>query len=170
MSLLTPDFGLLFWMLLSFAIVFGLLAKYSFPVITRQVDERREYIRQSLDAADEANRKLAAIKDETDAMLSAARVRQTELMKEAAAEGEKIVQAAKDRAAAEARKLMDEAGQRIDAQRLKAADDLRREAARLSVDMAEKIIRRQLGNADSQEALVSRLLDEVERDESSSQI
>ena len=97
MSLLTPDFGLLFWMLLSFAIVFGLLAKYGFPVITRQVDERREYIRQSLDAADEANRKLAAIKDETDAMLSAARVRQTELMKEAAAEGEKIVQAALDR-------------------------------------------------------------------------
>ena len=170
MSLLTPDFGLLFWMLLSFAIVFGLLAKYGFPVITRQVDERREYIRQSLDAADEANRKLATIKDETDAMLSAARVRQTELMKEATAEGEKIVQAAKDRAAAEARKLMDEAGQRIDAQRLKAADDLRREAARLSVDMAEKIIRGQLSNADSQEALVSRLLDEVERDESSSQI
>ena len=62
MSLLTPDFGLLFWMLLSFLIVFGLLTKFGFPVITRMVNERREYIQQSLAAADEANRRLAEIR------------------------------------------------------------------------------------------------------------
>ena len=48
MSLLTPDSGLLFWMVIVFGIVFVILAKYGFPVITRMVDERKKYIEKSL--------------------------------------------------------------------------------------------------------------------------
>ena len=62
MSLLTPDSGLLFWMVIVFGIVFVILAKYGFPVITRMVDERKQYIDKSLLAAREANEQLANIK------------------------------------------------------------------------------------------------------------
>ena len=53
MGLLLPESGLLFWMLLSFGVVFAVLAKYGFPVITRMVEERRAYVEQSLQAAQE---------------------------------------------------------------------------------------------------------------------
>ena len=61
MSLLVPDSGLLFWMLLSFGIVFFVLAKYGFPVIVKMVNERKEYIDRSLVVAKEANDQLAIL-------------------------------------------------------------------------------------------------------------
>ena len=117
MSLLTPDFGLLFWMLLSFLIVFGLLTKFGFPVITRIVNERREYIQQSLAAADEANRRLAEIKMESEGILDEAHVRQSELIRQATAESDKMILDAKEKAAAEAQKQLDEARRQINAQK-----------------------------------------------------
>ena len=70
MSLFTPDVGLIFWMLLSFGIVFFVLAKWGFPVITRMVDDRKRFIDQSLEAAREANAKLEGIKAEGEALLA----------------------------------------------------------------------------------------------------
>ena len=60
-SILTPDFGLLFWMLLAFLVVFFLMAKFGFPVITKMVEERKNYIDESLQKAHEANERLAGI-------------------------------------------------------------------------------------------------------------
>ena len=59
MSLLLPDSGLLFWMFLSFGIVFVILAKYGFPVIIKMVEGRKTYIDQSLEVAREANAQLS---------------------------------------------------------------------------------------------------------------
>ena len=70
MSLLTPDSGLLFWMVIVFGIVFVILAKYGFPVITRMVDERKQYIDKSLLAAREANEQLANIKADSEMILA----------------------------------------------------------------------------------------------------
>ena len=64
MSLLTPELGLLFWMLLSFLIVFGVLAKFGFPVITRMVDRRRERIEEGLAAAKEATERLRGVEQD----------------------------------------------------------------------------------------------------------
>lgn len=66
MGLLLPESGLLFWMLLSFGVVFAVLAKYGFPVITRMVEERRAYVEQSLQAAQEANDQLAQVKAQSE--------------------------------------------------------------------------------------------------------
>ena len=137
MSLLTPDFGLLFWMLLSFLIVFGLLTKFGFPVITRMVNERREYIQQSLAAADEANRRLAEIRMESEGILNEARVRQSELIRQATAESDKMILDAKEKAAAEAQKQLDEAMRQIDAQKQQAVSDIRGQVARLSVELTQ---------------------------------
>ena len=163
MSLLTPDFGLLFWMLLSFLIVFGLLTKFGFPVITRMVNERREYIQQSLVAADEANRRLAEIRMESEGILDEARVRQSELIRQATAESDKMILDAKEEAAAEAQKQLDEAMRQIDAQKQQAVSDIRGQVARLSVDIAEKVLRRQLDDPVRQEIFIAHLLDEIEK-------
>ena len=72
MSLLLPDSGLLFWMLLSFGVVFVVLAKYGFPVITKMVEGRRTYIDQSLEVARQANIQLAKLKEESEALIAAA--------------------------------------------------------------------------------------------------
>lgn len=163
MSLLTPDFGLLFWMLLSFLTVFGLLAKFGFPVITGMVDKRRKYISESITNADEANSRLAGIKQESETIINEARTRQNELIKQATEEGNKLVQAAKDKASEEAQKTMADAQKQIETQRQKAISGIRIQIADLSVGIAEKILRKKLESPESQDELINRLLDEVER-------
>ena len=84
MSLLVPDSGLLFWMLLSFGIVFFVLAKFGFPIITKMVEERKQYIDHSLIVAKEANEQLANIKAEGESILTKANEEQVRILKEAA--------------------------------------------------------------------------------------
>ena len=90
MGLLLPESGLLFWMLLSFGVVFAVLAKYGFPVITRMVEERRAYVEQSLQAAQEANDQLAQVKAQSEALLQSAREQQMKILNEASATRDQI--------------------------------------------------------------------------------
>ena len=92
MSLITPDFGLLFWMTVVFLVVLLILTKFGFPVIVRMINNRKAYIDESLRKAHEANEKLANIKAESDALLQDAREKQAQLLKEAAATRDAIVE------------------------------------------------------------------------------
>ena len=83
MGLLTPDPGLLFWMVVVFGIVFFLLAKYGFPVIIKMVDDRKAYIDNSLKAAREANAQLANVKAESEKILAQAHEEQARILKSA---------------------------------------------------------------------------------------
>lgn len=162
MSLLTPDFGLLFWMVLTFAIVCGILAKFGFPVIIKMVDERRDYIQKSLNEADEANKRLENMKQESEAILNETRANQSMLIKKTLKEGDEIIQQAKEKASIEADRQLTEATRQIEAQKQKAIHEIRSQVAMLSIDIAEKILRRELDHPETQQALISKLLDEVE--------
>ena len=94
MSLLVPDSGLLFWMLLSFGIVFFVLAKYGFPVIVKMVNERKEYIDRSLVVAKEANEQLANLKAEGETIMAKAHEEQARILNEAAATRDRIIKEA----------------------------------------------------------------------------
>ena len=83
-SILTPDLGLLFWMLLGFLVIFFVLAKYGFPAITNMVEERKQFIDDSLRKAHEASERLENIKQESEAILQEAREKQAQILKEAA--------------------------------------------------------------------------------------
>ena len=98
MSLLLPDSGLIFWMLLSFGIVFAVLAKYGFPVIIKMVEGRKTYIDESLEVAREANAQLSRLKEEGEAIVAAANKEQGRIMKEAMQEREKIIYEARKQA------------------------------------------------------------------------
>lgn len=160
-SILTPDLGLLFWMLLAFLIVFALLSKYGFPVIIRMVESRKQYIDESLLKAHEANERLAGIKQESDEIIAEARRRQAEILSQAKAAGESIVDDARRRAQAEGLKLLEEAKSQIAAEKENALREIRQTVGHLSVDIAEKVMRQKLENDAEQQKLIERMLDEV---------
>lgn len=161
MSLLVPDSGLLFWMLLSFGVVFFILAKYGFPVITKMVDERKKYIDQSLNAAREATTQLATIKTQSESILLEARKEQVNILNDAAATRDRIIKEAKNKAISEGQKQLDEVKKQIQAEKEEAIRDIRRQVALLSVDIAEKVLRVNLDEEHEQMAMIERLLDEV---------
>lgn len=160
-SILTPDFGLLFWMLLSFLVVFLLLAKYGFPAIVKAVEERKNFIDESLKNAREANEKLAGIQAESESLLREAREKQAQIIKEAMATRDGIIAEAREKAQAEGRQLLEDAKKQIDAEKEVALRDIRSQVADLSVVIAEKVVRRQLDRDGEQERFIERMLEEV---------
>jgi F-type H+-transporting ATPase subunit b len=158
--LLKPEIGLLFWMLLSFGIVFFILAKFGFPVITKMVEERNAYIEKSLDAAKEANKQLATIKEETEAILASARAEQVKILKDAETTRTRIISEAKEQARIEGQKELDDLRKQIKLEKEDAIKDIRRQVAVLSVDIAEKVLRNSLNSSKEQSAMIDRLIDE----------
>ena len=161
MSLITPDFGLLFWKTIVFLIVLGIVSKFGFKVILKMVNDRKDYIDSSLQKAHEANKKLANIKVESDALLQEARERQAAILKEAAATRDAIVEKAQDKAHEESNRLLTEAKVEIENQRQAAVSDIRKQVATLSVEIAEKVLREKLGDEKTQMDLIERMLDEI---------
>ena len=161
MSLITPGFGLFFWMTVVFLIVLAILWKFGFPVIVKMVNDRKTYIDESLRKAHEANEKLSNIKAESEAILQEAREKQALLLKEAAATRDAIVEKAQDKAREEGNRLLSEAKIEIENQKRAAISDIRKQVATLSVEIAEKILREKLGNDKAQMDLIERMLDEV---------
>lgn len=160
-SILTPDFGLLFWMLLSFLIVFFLMVKFGFPVITKMVEERKNYIDESLQKAHEANKRLAGIQQESERILNEARARQSEILSQAKATGDSIVREARERAQNEGAKLLLDAKAQIATEKENALRDIRQTVAELSISIAEKVVRQRLSNDAEQQKFVEQMLDEV---------
>lgn len=161
MSLLLPDTGLLFWMVIIFAIVFFILAKFGFPVITKMLDKRRDYIDSSLRLAREADEKMGHMMEEQSRMIAQAREEQNRILKEAAQARDNIVRKAQEQAQDEARKILEEARVKIEAEKESALREIRSQTAMLSVKVAEKVLRQQLSTDKAQIDLVYRMLDEV---------
>lgn len=163
MNLVTPDFGLLFWMVVIFGIVFFLLAKFGFPIITDMVDKRSAKIALSLKDAEEIEARMAAWKVEHGQMLEQARREQSAMLKEATETKARIIAEAKVQAHEEADRILAQAKTQIEAEKESALRDVRREVALLSVEVAEKVLRQELSDKNQQRALAEILVDEAEK-------
>lgn len=161
--MLMPDSGLLFWMTVIFAVVFGLLAKFGFPVITEMVESRTRRINESLRLAREADDRIAALAKEQERIIAETRKEQDRILKDAALARENMIAQAKAQAADEAEKILNEARTHIEAEKESAIKEIRGQVAMLSVKIAEKILRRELSDDDAQMAFIDRMLDEVSR-------
>ncbi len=161
MSLITPAFGLFFWMTVVFLIVLAILKKWGFPVIVNMVNERKEYIDGSLAKAHEATEKLANIQKEGEALLQAAREKQAQILKEAKETHDAVVSKADADAREQANKLLAEAKAQIENEKASAIREIRAQVAELSVQIAEKVVRQNLSTDKSQMELIDKLLDEV---------
>ena len=161
MNLLLPDSGLLFWMTIIFAIVFFLLAKFGFPVITGMVENRTRRIDDAIGAAREAESRLKGLAAEQEQLISDARAEHDRILKEAAQERERMIASDQEQARAEAGKIMDETRERIRQEKEAALRDIRREVATLSVAIAEKVVRKELSSDEGQKELVDRMFEEL---------
>lgn len=164
-SILTPDLGLLFWMLLAFLTVFFVLVKWGFPAIINMVESRKQYIDESLRKAHEASERMENIKQESEAILQEAREKQAAMLKEATETRGAIVEKAQEQARQEGARLLSDAKAEIEAEKQNAIRDIRAQVAELSVQIAEKILREKLASSDSQMEMIDKLLDEVSSDE-----
>ena len=160
-SILTPDPGLLVWMLAAFLVVFFVLAKFGFPAITNMVEKRKNFIDESLRKAHEASVRLENIKQESESILQEARDKQAAILKEAAATRDSIVETAQAKAREESARIISEAKAEIESQKQAAISEIRGEVARLSVEVSEKVLRQKLGTDEAQMDYIERMLDEV---------
>ena len=160
-SILTPDPGLLVWMLAAFLVVFFVLAKFGFPAITNMVEKRKNFIDESLRKAHEASVRLENIKQESESILQEARDKQAAILKEAAATRDSIVETAQAKAREESARIISEAKAEIESQKQAAISEIRGEVARLSVEVSEKVLRQKLGTDQAQMDYIDRMLDEV---------
>ena len=155
MDLLIPSTGLLFWMTITFLVVFFLLWKFGFPVITGMVKERQAFIDESLKKAHEANERLANIQKEGESILQEAREKQAQMLKEAAATRDAIVEQAQTKARSEGARLLEEAKATIEQEKKAAIADIRQQVATLSVQIAEKVLKQNLKDDKAQMDLIS---------------
>lgn len=160
-QILTPDPGLLFWMLLAFLVVFFVLARYGFPAILNMVDKRNQYINENLQKAQKAALQLENIKQESESLLQEAREKQASILKEAAATRDAIVAKAQEKAHEEGACILAEAKADIENQKQLAINEIRKQVALLSVEVSEKILRKKLGADDAQMDYINGILDEV---------
>ena len=161
MSLITPGFGLLFWMTVVFLIVFFILWKWGFPVIVKMELDRKDFIDSSLRKAHEANERLANIQKEGESILQEAREKQAQILKEAAETRDAIVEQAQTKARSEGARLLDEAKAAIEQEKKAAIADIRQQVATLSVQIAEKVLKKNLKDDKAQMDLIDRMLVDV---------
>ena len=168
MNLVTPDAGLLFWMVVIFGLLFFLLWKFGFPIITEMVDKRNTAIRKSLDDARQIESQMAGMMAEHAQMLEDARKEQAQILREATETRSKLIADAKEQAREEAAKILAEARTEIEAEKEAALRDVRKEVAVLSVSIAEKILRKELAKDGEQREYIDRMVEETVREEARS--
>ena len=161
MELFTPEIGLMFWMLIPFLIVFYVLAKFAWPAIIKGVNNRAQFIDESIQSAKEANERLATIKEEGEIILSEARNEQLRILNETNQMRNTLIDEAKKQAKTEADNILAFAHTAIEKEREDILRQVRSEIALISIEIAEKIIRQQLDNSTAQQEMINRLVDEI---------
>lgn len=163
MNLVTPDIGLLFWMVVIFGIVFFLLAKFGFPIITDSLRNRNARIQKSLDDAQEIETRMAAWKKEHAEMMEQTRRDQAAILREATDTKNKIIADAKAEARSAADKMIADAKLQIAAEKESALTDVRKEVALLGIQVAEKILRKELSDDNKRADFLDSMVEEVSR-------
>lgn len=161
MSFLLPEAGLLFWMLVAFGVVFFILYKYGFPVITSMIDERKKFIDDAVDNARIANERLAGIEQQSRQILENANAEQVKILREAVATRDNIVKEAQVKAEEVSARIIATAREQIKQEKEDALREIRAQVAELSISIAEKVIGKELADENKNNAFMDALLDEA---------
>ena len=161
MKLVTPDIGLLFWMLVSFGIVLFLLRKFAWKPILASLKSREESISEALNTAKKAKEEMASLKADNEKLLQQARAERDAMLKEARDTKDAIISESKSKAQAEANKIMASARETINTEKNAAIAELKNQVASMSIDIAEKILRQELSRDEKQKSLMENLMRDV---------
>ncbi|MFK7969409.1 MAG: F0F1 ATP synthase subunit B [Bacteroidia bacterium] len=161
MELVLPKLGLVFWTALLFLVFAWILAKFAWKPILAALKAREEGIENSLLEAERARDEMANLKSQNEDLLKEARRERDLMIQEANRMRDQIVTEAKTKAAAEAGKELDKAKQQIAAEKKAALAEIKNTAGSLAVDIAEKLLRKQLDDRDAQKTLAETLIGEM---------
>ena len=160
-SPMKPDFGLLFWTTLIFLLVWIPIGRKAFKPILEALKKREDGIAEALGAAENAKKEMANLKAENEQILAEARDERMKMLKEAKDAASTIVADAKNGAKQEASKIMKSAQQEIENMKQAAMTDVKNQAGLLALEIAEKVIRKELKSDASQVAFVDSLVKEM---------
>ncbi|MFM2016801.1 MAG: hypothetical protein RL007_457 [Bacteroidota bacterium] len=161
MGLILPDTGLVIWMSITFLIVLFILKKFAWKPILKGIHDRESSIENALKAAENAKAEVANLKAENERILADARAERDNMIREARELRESMISEAKNKAKAEGEKMLTAARESIHNEKMAAITDLKNQVAQLSIDIAEKIIARELSSENKQKELIGDLLKEV---------
>ena len=161
MDLLIPSFGLIIWTLLAFLIVFFILKKFAWKPILNSLQQRETSIADSLSTAERVRAEMAQLKSENEALLAKAREERGHILKEARDTKEKIINEAKEEAKIVANKIITDAQAAIEQQKMAALTDVKNQVGMLVIEVAEKVLRRELNDKSQQEKYIKQLAEEV---------
>jgi len=159
--LVTPELGLIFWQLVIFLIVLFLLAKFAWKPILTSLKEREDSIEGALRMANQAKLEMQELKAGNEKLLAEARMERDRIMKEASAMANQLIEQAKNKATEEGGRMISQAREAIQNEKNAALAEVKNTAAQLSIDIAERILRRELSDSSSQKELVDSYLKEV---------
>lgn len=158
MSLLTPNPGLIFWMLVVFLVLVFILSKYAWGPIINSLKEREEEIQGALDLAKKTKEEMAKLQADNERLIVEANAARDRIIKDAKEAADRLVEAAKDKATAEGNRMIESAREAIRSEQAAAVAQIKKEVATLSIDIAEKVLRRELSDKSAQEKLVADLV------------
>lgn len=159
MDLVTPDIGLIFWTTLSFAILYFILAKYAWKPILGAVNDREKSIKDALSAAEKAKEEMANLKFDNEKILYEAKLQREALLKDARDIKSKIIADAQNEATEKANKLIEAAKIAIDNEKSAAMKELKNTVVDLSLNIAEKLLSKELDNKDKQIKNIKDIID-----------
>jgi F-type H+-transporting ATPase subunit b len=161
MDLVTPSIGLVFWTLVSFLVLLVLLKKLAWKPMLGAIHERERSIEDALNKAELAREEMSRLSNENETLMKQARIERDEILKEAKELKDQILVEAKNQAQIEGAKLIEKAKIEINNQKVAALDEVKNQVASLSIEIAEKVLRKQFDDQKTQNALVSDLLKDV---------
>ncbi len=157
-SLITPDPGLLIWSVIIFGILWLLLGKLAFKPIIKSLKDRSNAIKDSIEEAKVAREEVAKMTANNEAILAEAREERASILKEANEVKDTIIAEAKNAASVEGAKMIEKAKVEIEVQKNAVMAELKDASAKLSLDIAEKVLTKELSDKSAQEKLVSELI------------
>ncbi len=161
MDLVTPALGLLFWQTVIFLTTLFILAKFAWKPIVKALQEREHVITDALGAAEKAKEEMKNLQATNEKMLQEGRAEREKMMKDAQVTANGIVSEAKEKATEEANRIVHNAKALIETEKNAALAEVRNTAASLSLQIAEKLLKKNLSGDESQKALVNEYIKEA---------
>lgn len=159
--LVLPDIGLVFWNTIAFLVLLIVLGKFAWKPMLKAINDREQGIEDALSKADKMKADIAAMQNENEALLAKAREERATLIKDAKEASEKMIAEAKDKAKSEYERIVADAQLAITQQKNAALTEVKNQVGTLVVDVAEKVLRRELSNKAEQEAYIKQIADGV---------
>jgi F-type H+-transporting ATPase subunit b len=168
MDLVTPEFSLVIWMTITFGILVFILGKFAWKPILNALKERENSIESALKTAEEAKAQIAQMKSDNEALLKEAREERDVILKEAKQMKDQIIAEAKKSAESEGNKIIERANAEIMKSKNAAIDELKSQIAGFSIDLTQKLLKKELENNNEQKRLIDAHIKDLEVKQSAS--